>query len=51
MKVLFIEELLKEDAPPVEEQAVQIMVDRAAVRLGDEDLQFRMADSVQTAFF
>ena len=50
-EVLFIEELLKEDAPPVEEQAVQIMVDRAAVRTGDEDLQFRMADSVQTAFF
>ena len=27
------------------------MVDRAAVRSGDEDLQFRLADSVQTAFF
>ncbi len=50
-EVLFIEELLKEDAPAVEEQAVHIMVDRAAVRSGDEDLQFRMADSVQTAFF
>ncbi len=50
-EVLFIEELLKEGAPAVEEQAVQIMVDRAAVRAGDEDLQFRMADSVQTAFF
>ncbi len=50
-EVLFIEELLKEDAPAVEEQAVHIMVDRAAVRAGDEDLQFRMADSVQTAFF
>ncbi len=50
-EVLFIEELLKEGAPAVEEQTVQIMVDRAAVRTGDEDLQFRMADSVQTAFF
>ncbi len=49
-EVLFIEELLKEDAA-LEEQTVQIMVDRAAVRSGDEDLQFRMADSVQTAFF
>ena len=49
-EVLFIEELLKEDAA-LKEQTVQIMVDRAAVRSGDEDLQFRMADSVQTAFF
>ena len=48
-EVLFIEELLKN--PPDDNQVISIMVDRAAVRSGDEDLQFRMADSVQTAFF
>ena len=50
-EVLFIEELLNKEADIAEEAAISIMVDRAAVRSGDEDLQFRMADSVQTAFF
>ncbi len=48
-EVLFIEELLKNSAD--DSQPLRIMVDRAAVRPDDEDLQFRMADSVQTAFF
>ena len=50
-EVLFIEEVLNADVQALEEQDIHIMVDRAAVRSGDEDLQFRIADSVQTAFF
>ena len=50
-EVLFIEELLNKEDGSANEAAISIMVDRAAVRSGDEDLQFRMADSVQTAFF
>ena len=50
-EVLFIEELLNQGVESAEKAVINIMVDRAAVRSGDEDLQFRMADSVQTAFF
>ena len=50
-EVLFIEEILNKGVDAAEEATINIMVDRAAVRSGDEDLQFRMADSVQTAFF
>ena len=50
-EVLFIEEILDREGTSAEGAAISIMVDRAAVRSGDEDLQFRMADSVQTAFF
>jgi len=50
-EVLFIEELLAKDTAFREDADFKIMIDRAAVRLGDEDLQFRLADSVQTAFF
>ncbi|UYZ61787.1 excinuclease ABC subunit UvrA [Hymenobacter weizhouensis] len=46
----FIEELLAEGQPEVEGE-VFIMIDRAVVQPGDEDLMFRLSDSVQTAFF
>ena len=32
-------------------EEVEILIDRAAVNAGDEDLAFRLSDSVQTAFF
>ncbi|QNH62756.1 excinuclease ABC subunit UvrA [Hymenobacter sediminicola] len=46
----FIEELIAEGQPEVKGE-VYIMIDRAAIIPGDEDLTFRLADSVQTAFF
>jgi len=46
----FIEDLIGEGKPEVQ-GAVYIMVDRAVIRTGDEDLMFRISDSVQTAFF
>ncbi|WP_146895778.1 excinuclease ABC subunit UvrA [Adhaeribacter aerolatus] len=49
-QVLFIEDLLAGGAADITEQ-VFILIDRAVVRKDDEDLQFRVSDSVQTAFF
>ncbi|MGY2133732.1 excinuclease ABC subunit UvrA [Hymenobacter sp. HD11105] len=49
-EVSFIEDLIGEGKPEVK-GAVHIMIDRAVIRPGDEDLQFRLSDSVQTAFF
>lgn len=46
----FIEELIAEGQPEVEGE-VYIMIDRAVIQPGDEDLMFRLSDSVQTAFF
>lgn len=46
----FIEDLLAEGQPEVK-GTVFIMIDRAVIIPGDEDLAFRLADSVQTAFF
>ncbi|MVN77974.1 excinuclease ABC subunit A [Hymenobacter sp. HMF4947] len=46
----FIEDLIGEGKPEVEGD-VFILIDRASVQPGDEDLQFRLSDSVQTAFF
>jgi len=45
-----IEDLIGEGRPEVK-GAVYIMVDRAVLRPNDEDLLFRLSDSVQTAFF
>jgi excinuclease ABC subunit A len=56
-EVKFIEELL---SPPAEgtkkkkakiEGEFEILIDRAAVNASDEDLTFRLSDSIQTAFF
>jgi excinuclease ABC subunit A len=46
----FIEDLIGEGKPEVEGD-VFILIDRSAIQHGDEDLQFRLSDSVQTAFF
>ena len=46
----FIEDLIGEGKPEVEGD-VFILIDRASVQPNDEDLQFRLSDSVQTAFF
>ncbi len=46
----FIEDLIGEGKPEVAGD-IFILIDRAAVQPGDEDLQFRLSDSVQTAFF
>jgi excinuclease ABC subunit A len=58
-EVKFIEELLnkppetsarKKKAPKIEGET-EILIDRASVNPGDEDTSFRLADSIQTAFF
>ena len=42
----------KKSKPPSAQGAeVEILIDRAAVNASDEDLTFRLSDSVQTAFF
>jgi excinuclease ABC subunit A len=48
-EVYFVEDLLSEKKIP--SGVVEILIDRAVVRQEDEDNQFRIADSVQTAFF
>ncbi len=48
-EVYFIEELLKQTINQDDE--VLIVIDRAQVNKDDEDLEYRIADSVQTAFF
>ena len=45
-----IEDLIGEGQPEVKGD-VYIMIDRAVLRPNDEDLLFRLSDSVQTAFF
>ncbi|HTH55783.1 MAG TPA: excinuclease ABC subunit UvrA [Cyclobacteriaceae bacterium] len=61
-EVKFIEEILnpapsetptkaKKAKPKKIEGDFEILIDRAAVNASDEDLTFRLADSVQTAFF
>ena len=49
-QVYFIEELLEQDKPDLGKE-VFILIDRAVIYKSDEDLAFRIADSVQTAFF
>lgn len=46
----FIEDLIGAGKPEIK-GAVFILIDRAVVQPDDEDLQFRLSDSVQTAFF
>ncbi|MGY6558562.1 MAG: excinuclease ABC subunit UvrA [Nitritalea sp.] len=48
-EVAFVEELVGQKKLPKGEY--EILIDRAVIQVGDEDLQFRLADSVQTAFF
>jgi excinuclease ABC subunit A len=48
-----IEEVLAEGAhdEPIREDELYILIDRASVQHDDEDTQYRLSDSVQTAFF
>ncbi len=48
--VAFIEELLEEKSVS-KNASFEILIDRAIVKPDDEDTQFRLADSVQTAYF
>jgi len=41
----------KKTSVKLETQEVEILIDRAAVKANDEDLTFRLSDSIQTAFF
>ena len=54
-EVIFIEEYLsaatKKKAKGSEEPATEILIDRAVVNADDEELAFRLSDSVQTAFY
>lgn len=50
-EVLFIEELIENKVVSLQEADLFILIDRAAVKPNDEDTQFRLSDSVQTAFF
>lgn len=45
----FVEDLLEEEKIPAGQ--IEILIDRAMIQKEDEDNQFRIADSVQTAFF
>lgn len=47
----FIEELLDAKKKPAKNAVFEILVDRAVTNKDDEDLSFRLSDSVQTAFF
>lgn len=47
----FIEELLDAKKKPAKSAVFEILVDRAVTKKDDEDLSFRLSDSVQTAFF
>lgn len=47
----FIEELLEAKKKPKKTSVFEILVDRAVTKSKDEDLTFRLSDSVQTAFF
>ncbi len=49
--LMFIEEAIEKHVEWHQPADVQIMIDRGAIRHGDEDNQFRISDSVQTAFF
>ncbi|MGB3467301.1 MAG: excinuclease ABC subunit UvrA, partial [Cyclobacteriaceae bacterium] len=48
-KVAFIEDLLAESG--VKSEDLEILIDRAVVNKEEEENKFRLADSVQTAFF
>ena len=53
-EVKFIEELISPPSPlrgRGDGGVVEILIDRAAVNAKDEDLTFRLSDSVQTSFF
>ena len=50
-KAILIEDLLEKDIEALERLSFNILIDRNTVKKGDEDNEYRIADSVQTAFF
>lgn len=50
-EVCFIEELLEKEEEVNKSLDISILIDRGSVRKAEEEEQFRIADSVQTAFY
>jgi excinuclease ABC subunit A len=50
-ETVFIEELLEKSDKELENHQYDLLIDRASVQPADEDNQFRLSDSVQTAFY
>ena len=50
-ETVFIEDLLAREDKALENHQYDLLIDRASVQPDDEDMQFRLADSVQTAFY
>lgn len=50
-QVLFIEDIVKEQARVAAQQEIYVLVDRFVVDKQDQANQFRLADSIQTALF
>jgi excinuclease ABC subunit A len=50
-ETLFIEEVLEQGTSLDPASRLEILIDRATVHPDDEDTQYRLSDSVQTAFF
>lgn len=50
-ETVFIEELLEKPEKELENHHYDLLIDRASVQPDDEDNQFRLSDSVQTAFY
>ena len=50
-QVHFIEDIIEGKEKLDKKAEIFILIDRAAVNHGDEDNQFRLADSIQTAFY
>ncbi len=49
--VFFVEELLEKPEQIADNEAILMLIDRNVIREYNEEEQFRLADSVQTAFF
>ena len=50
-EIIEIEELLSDFQEGIDFTAIKILIDRASVMKDDEDNEFRISDSLQTAFF
>lgn len=50
-EAMLIEELLEKPDKDLKKLSFNILIDRNSVKQGDEDNEYRIADSVQTAFF
>jgi len=50
-EVAFIEDLINDEKAIKNKDSIEILIDRAIVKQDDEDTQYRLSDSVQTAYF